>query len=112
MKDFEDLNIKFGITVLKKRTEKGLSVSKLSDLTGINVTTLKRYESHAITPSTTNMLKIAYVLDFDLTDLYPDCFLPLDVQAKIEAAKRAVIMDFKNSLINLSNKKMSEYKEN
>ena len=73
MKDFEDLNIKFGITMLKKRTENGLSVSKLSDLTGINVTTLKRYESHAISPSGNNMLKIAYVLDFDLADLYPEC---------------------------------------
>lgn len=112
MKDFEDLNYKFGIAMIEKRAEKGLSISKLSDLTGINVTTLKRYESHAISPSGNNMLKIAYVLDFDLADLYPDCFLPVDVQAKIDAAKRAVIMDLKNSFINLINKKISEYAEN
>ena len=112
MKDFEDLNYKFGIAMIEKRAEKGLSISKLSDLTGINVTTLKRYESHAISPSGNNMLKIAYVLDFDLADLYPDCFLPIDVQAKIDAAQRAVIMDLKNSFINLINKKISEYEEN
>lgn len=58
------------ILIWKLRTERGISLLKLEELTGIGHSTLNRIEDGKTSPTLDKLIMIAEALDVEVEDLY------------------------------------------
>ena len=59
------------------RIAKNITQKELSELTGIHIVTIKKYETNCFMPSMNNIDIIAYALDTNMNNLlYPNINLP------------------------------------
>lgn len=54
------------IDLLELRKEKGITREHISKVTGLNITTLWRYENNHIVPTVDNLVKYLNVIGYDL----------------------------------------------
>ena len=54
------------INLLELRKEKGITRERVSEVTGLNITTLWRYETERMVPTVDNLVKYLNVIGYDL----------------------------------------------
>lgn len=67
---FEVKNTKMKILLWNIREEKGLTLDKLADMSGVSRSTLQRIENSEVSPTMNTMEKLAKALNIRISDLY------------------------------------------